>query len=71
VTPTFPLLGPLGLLPLPSKWVIEFGEPIAMDDYPDDAADDAMLVFDLVDSVRDRIQQMLYNNLQLRGGTFL
>ena len=29
VTPTFPLLGPLGLVPLPSKWIIEFGEPIA------------------------------------------
>ena len=28
VTPTFPWLGPLGLLPLPSKWLIEFGEPI-------------------------------------------
>ena len=28
VTPTFPLLGPLGAVPLPSKWIIEFGEPI-------------------------------------------
>ena len=28
VTPTFPLLGPLGAVPLPSKWLIEFGEPI-------------------------------------------
>ena len=29
VTPTFPLLGPLGAVPLPSKWLIEFGEPVA------------------------------------------
>ena len=29
VTPTFPWLGPLGVIPLPSKWIIEFGEPIA------------------------------------------
>jgi 1-acyl-sn-glycerol-3-phosphate acyltransferase len=71
VTPTFPLLGPLGLLPLPSKWIIEFGEPMAMDDYPDDAAEDSMLVFDLADAVRDRIQQMLFKNLQVRGGTFV
>jgi 1-acyl-sn-glycerol-3-phosphate acyltransferase len=70
ITPTFPLLGPLGALPLPSKWVIEFGDPVPMDDYPDDAAEDAMLVFDLADRVRDTIQQMLYRNLTLRGGAF-
>ena len=28
VTPTFPWLGPAGLLPLPSKWFVAFGEPI-------------------------------------------
>lgn len=70
ITPTFPLLGPLGLLPLPSKWIIEFGDPIPMDDYPDDAADDAMLVFDLADRVRDTIQQTIYKNLQQRKGAF-
>ena len=31
ITPTFPLLGPLGLVPLPSKWFIEFGEPVPTD----------------------------------------
>ena len=70
ITPTFPLLGPLGMLPLPSRWVIEFGDAIPMDDYPDDAADDAMLVFDLADRIRDTIQQMLYENLAKRGGAF-
>ncbi len=71
ITPTFPLLGPLGAVPLPSRWLIEFGEPIPMDTYPEDAADDKMLVFDLADEIRDRIQQMLYKNLRLRGGAFL
>ena len=71
ITPTFPLLGPLGLLPLPSRWVIEFGEPISMDSYPEDAADDAMLVFDLSDEIRDTIQQMLYKNLASRRSAFL
>ncbi|MFP5299180.1 MAG: lysophospholipid acyltransferase family protein, partial [Actinomycetota bacterium] len=71
VTPTFPLLGPLGMIPLPSRWVIEFGEPIPMDTFPDDAAEDPMLVFDLSDRVRDTIQQMLYENLNRRGGAFL
>jgi 1-acyl-sn-glycerol-3-phosphate acyltransferase len=28
ITPTFPLLGPLGLLPVPTKWTIRFGAPI-------------------------------------------
>ena len=32
ITPFFPLLGPLGLVPLPSKWLIEFGEPIRTDE---------------------------------------
>ncbi len=71
VTPTFPWLGPLGLLPLPSKWIIEFGDPIPMDDYPRDAVEDPMLVFELADSIRDRIQQMLLRNLRLRGGAFI
>ncbi|MDQ3957290.1 MAG: acyltransferase family protein [Actinomycetota bacterium] len=71
ITPTFPLLGPLGLLPLPSRWLIEFGQPIEMDDYPEDAAEDAMLVFDLSDRIRDTIQQMLYRNLSLRGNPFV
>jgi 1-acyl-sn-glycerol-3-phosphate acyltransferase len=71
ITPTFPLLGPLGLLPLPSRWLIEFGDPIPMDDYADDAAEDAMLVFDLSDRIRDTIQQMLYRNLALRGRPFV
>lgn len=70
ITPTFPLLGPAGLLPLPSRWLIEFGEPIPMDDYPEDASEDAMLVFDLTDRIRDTIQQMLYRNLSLRGRPF-
>ena len=29
ITPTFPLLGPLGLLPVPTKWTMRFGSPIA------------------------------------------
>jgi 1-acyl-sn-glycerol-3-phosphate acyltransferase len=71
ITPTFPLLGPLGVLPLPSRWVIEFGEPIAMEGFPEDASDDKMLVFDLADDIRDRVQQMLFKSLKLRGSAFL
>jgi 1-acyl-sn-glycerol-3-phosphate acyltransferase len=69
VTPTFPWLGPLGLIPLPSKWLIEFGEPIATEDYVD-SADDPMVVFNLADQVRETIQQSLYRLLELRPDAF-
>ena len=29
ITPTFPWLGPLGLLPVPTKWTIQIGTPIS------------------------------------------
>jgi len=70
VTPTFPLLGPLGLLPLPSKWIIEFGEPIHTDQMGTAAADDPMLVFNLTDQVREVIQQTLYKLLLQRRSVF-
>jgi len=70
ITPTFPLLGPLGLIPLPSKWFIHFGEPIHTDQFPENAADDPMLVFDLTDQVREQIQQTLYRLLTQRTSVF-
>jgi len=60
ITPTFPLLGPLGLLPLPSKWTIHFGEPIDLPaEYGPEAADDRILVGRLSENVRSRIQSMI------------
>ena len=59
ITPTFPWLGPLGLVPLPSKWIIEFGEPIGPTATAPADADDPMLVFDLTDQVRETIQHNL------------
>jgi 1-acyl-sn-glycerol-3-phosphate acyltransferase len=70
ITPFFPLLGPLGLIPLPSKWLIEFGEPIRTDAYGDGAADDPMLVFNVTDQVRETIQHTLYSLLIQRRGVF-
>jgi 1-acyl-sn-glycerol-3-phosphate acyltransferase len=69
VTPFFPLLGPLGAIPLPTKWHIEFGEPIRTD-LVDGDDDDPMLVFNLTDRVREAIQQMLYARLAQRTGVF-
>ncbi len=70
VTPTFPWLGPLGLIPLPSKWIIQFGSPIPTDEFGAAAAEDPMLVFDLTDRVRETIQHTLYTLLTERGNPF-
>lgn len=71
VTPLFPHLGPLGLVPLPSKWFIEFGEPIPTDEFGPGAEEDPMLVFNLTDQVRETIQQTLYRLLSQRRNVFL
>ena len=60
-------LGPLGLVPLPSKWLLEFGEPIRTDEFDAGAADDPMLVFNVTDQVRETIQQTLYSLLMQRA----
>jgi 1-acyl-sn-glycerol-3-phosphate acyltransferase len=70
ITPTFPWLGPLGMVPLPSKWLIHFGEPIPTDHLPEGAADDPMVVFNLTDQVREQIQQSLYRLLVKRPSAF-
>jgi len=70
ITPTFPLFGALGLLPLPSKWMIQFGEPISVEEYAVEEADDPMTVFNLTDQVRETVQQMLYDLLLRRGPAF-
>ncbi|WP_299537964.1 lysophospholipid acyltransferase family protein [uncultured Streptomyces sp.] len=70
VTPTFPWLGPLGLVPLPTKWTIQFGEPIQTDGYPQEAAEDPMLMFNLTDQVREQIQHTLYKLLVQRRSVF-
>ncbi len=70
ITPTFPWLGPLGLVPLPSKWRIEFGDPIPTDRLDPADADDPMLVLEFTDRVREMIQQTLYRLLRERESVF-
>ncbi|MFC9931513.1 lysophospholipid acyltransferase family protein [Streptomyces sp. NPDC127190] len=70
LTPTFPWLGPLGMIPLPTKWTIQFGEPIPTEGYPAEAAEDPMLMFNLTDQVREQIQHTLYKLLVQRRSVF-
>ena len=57
LTPTWPWLGPLGLVPLPSKWTIDFADPISMAEYGPEAAEDPILVNRLAEEVRSIIQR--------------
>jgi 1-acyl-sn-glycerol-3-phosphate acyltransferase len=60
---TVPVLGPLGLATLPSRWRIEFGDPLDL------AAHDQAL--EAAEAVRERIQTMVHENLVRREGAFL
>lgn len=73
VTPTFPWLGPAGLLPLPSKWYVQFGEPVelAHGQLGPDAAEDRLLVNRLADQIRNQIQTMIEGLLAKRRSPVL
>ncbi len=71
ITPQFPLLGPLGLAPLPSKWMIRFGEPMDLTDFPAEVADDEITVNTLNEELRQRIQDMVNHLLQRRRSPWL
>jgi 1-acyl-sn-glycerol-3-phosphate acyltransferase len=71
ITPTFPWLGALGLVPLPSRWRIEFCRPIDISEHPPEAAEDPRVVLDLSERVRETIQEKVYENLVKRGPAFL
>lgn len=70
VTPTFPWLGPLGLVPAPTKWSIRFGEPIVLDEHSPEDADDPIVVSRLNERVRTTIQSMLDGAVSARKSIF-
>ena len=70
ITPTFPWLGLAGLLPLPSKWFIAFGDPIEVAQHGAEAAGDARLVLELSERVREWIQSTVYQLLPRRQTVF-
>jgi 1-acyl-sn-glycerol-3-phosphate acyltransferase len=70
ITLRFPWLGLLGVIPLPSKWYIDFGQPMAMDGYGPDAAHDMVVVSQLSDQVRNTIQEMINQRLAQRRSIF-
>ncbi|MGE4608244.1 MAG: 1-acyl-sn-glycerol-3-phosphate acyltransferase, partial [Myxococcota bacterium] len=63
VTPTFPLLGPLGALPLPTKWVIRIGDPIDLEHLAPDASTDELLVSRINEELGAQIQDLVDTGL--------
>jgi 1-acyl-sn-glycerol-3-phosphate acyltransferase len=63
--------GPAALLPLPSRWSLRFGAPIALDGHPPSEADDPAAVNALTERVRSTLQAMLDEDLAARGSVFL
>jgi 1-acyl-sn-glycerol-3-phosphate acyltransferase len=67
ITATFPWLGPLGLLPLPVKYRIYFGEPLS---FQGDASEDDEVVEAKVDRVKAEIGALLERGRSERKGVF-
>jgi 1-acyl-sn-glycerol-3-phosphate acyltransferase len=67
--PYFPVVP--NLLPLPSKWIIAFGEPMPMVQYGPKAAQDQQLVLEITEEVRQRVQELVNENLARRRHAFL
>jgi len=65
VTPFWPLLGPLGAIPLPVKVELYFGEPMHFEGDPD-APDEEVQA--MVKQVTDKIQEMLDSGIEARSG---
>jgi len=66
ITPSFPWMGPLGVVPLPTKWSIDFADPIPTAEHGPAAAEDPILVNRLSEQVRSTIQRMIDGRLARR-----
>ena len=70
ITPTFPWLGPLGVIPLPTKWYIQFGEIIRYDKYDESDLKDNVIINRLNRQLRATVQEMLDSLLKKRRSLF-
>jgi 1-acyl-sn-glycerol-3-phosphate acyltransferase len=70
ITPTFPWLGPLGLIPLPTKWHIHFDKAIPLQDMEHGPSGEPLLVSKIAGQVREIIQSNIYEILKKRRAVF-
>lgn len=69
ITPTFPLLGLAGLMPLPARWHIRVGEPIDVVKTVKDPSD-AVAVQEVASRIRERLQKELRQMVDEREKTY-
>jgi 1-acyl-sn-glycerol-3-phosphate acyltransferase len=67
ITLTWPWLGPLGMLPLPVRYHIDFGEPLYFDGDPNDEDE---VMYERVETVKATIQSMIRDGLARRESIF-
>lgn len=67
ITLTFPWLGPLGLIPLPARYHILFGEPQY---FTGDANDENAVIEEKVEVVKGAVNALLQRGLEERKGIF-
>ena len=70
ITPLFPWFGLLGAIPLPSKWLIEFCDPVSTNGFAPDQCEDAEVIAELADKVKDTIARKIDELLAERGPAF-
>ena len=70
ITPLFPWFGPVGMVPLPSRWIIEFCPPVPTNGYEPGDETDPRAIADLSGRVRGTIQRKLDDLLDERGPAF-
>jgi 1-acyl-sn-glycerol-3-phosphate acyltransferase len=64
ITPFFPLFGPLGLVPLPSKITVRFGKPIYFDGNENEPEE---TIREKVQKVKEALQAEINLGLEIRG----
>jgi 1-acyl-sn-glycerol-3-phosphate acyltransferase len=71
ITPFWPLMGPFGLMPLPSKYRIIFGAPMDFTDHSEEILEDPEKVKELVEEVRSEVKRLINIGLDMRPAPFL
>jgi len=66
ITVTWPWLGPLGFIPFPTRWYIDIGEPVPLDVYQSEDANNSMLISKITGQIRNIVQQMVFTRLAQR-----
>jgi 1-acyl-sn-glycerol-3-phosphate acyltransferase len=66
VSAFWPLFGPLGAIPLPSKYRIVFGKPMDFSHYPEETINDPEAVKELVEKVKNEVRNLINIGLDMR-----